>query len=133
VLAIGDAVRQVSLQQLFLSGDAVVVGPAQQRGDQGENGPCSVRPWRTRSRSAGSRYAPGWRTNRWVGIDNLLLLPPRQLREYEAPSVRMEQARSACPAACTIKPAGPAIGGSCGVGKRLSTAEAPQPAHWRLS
>ena len=37
VLAMGDIARQVALQQLFLSGDAVVVGPAQQRGDQGEN------------------------------------------------------------------------------------------------
>ena len=37
MLAMGDIARQVALQQLFLSGDAVVVGPAQQRGDQGEN------------------------------------------------------------------------------------------------
>ena len=37
VLAMGDIARQVALQQLFLSGDAVVVGPAQQRGDHGEN------------------------------------------------------------------------------------------------
>jgi hypothetical protein len=37
VLAIGEIARQVPLQQLFLNGDAVVVSPAQQRADQGEN------------------------------------------------------------------------------------------------